>query len=180
MRPINPFYFSTYAGFVRGVILVLLSVLITFSVTRLTYQARLNAEKLSHQMALNAITTEAFLNTKNTLAQLNQAQKKQHQLDITYQQRLSDEQQNQQRLRDDLLTERRVVQFAKADLATCELTRAHTARPGSVGDDAPIRLTRKGGLIVQDLRTGIEQDRAKITYLQGYICDVVRQCEAVK
>lgn len=176
MTAFNPFYFSTYAGFVRGVLLVLLSFIVTFSVTSSRYQARLNAEKLSHQMALNAITTEAFLTTKDTLAQLKRAQEKHHQLDEIYLQRLSDEQNESQRLRNDLLTERRVVQFAKADLATCELTRNRTARTGSVGNDATVRLTQKAGLLVHDLRTDIQHDHAKITYLQGYIRDVVNQC----
>lgn len=177
MTALNPFYFPTYTGFIRGALLVLFSALITFSVTRLTYQSRLNAEKLSHQMALNAITAEAFLATKDTLAQLKHAQEKHHQLDEIYLQRLSDEQNESQRLRDDLLTERRVVQFAKADLATCELTRNRTARTGSVGNDATVRLTQKAGLLVHDLRTDIQHDHAKITYLQGYIRDVVNQCK---
>ncbi|WP_273826867.1 lysis system i-spanin subunit Rz [Providencia rettgeri] len=149
-------------------------------ITRLVYQSKLDATELGHQMALNAISTQAFIDATEKLAQLKKAQETLHQLDMTYNQRLLDEQNESQRLRDDLLTERRRVQFASADLATCELTINHTARTGSVGDAATVGLTRKGGLIVHDIRTGIQRDRAKISYLQGYIRDVVDQCKGVK
>lgn len=149
-------------------------------ITRLVYQSKLDATELGHQMALSAISAQAFIDANKKLAQLKKAQETLHQLDVTYNQRLLDEQNESQRLRDDLLTERRRVQFASADLATCELTINHTARAGSVGDAATVGLTRKGGLIVHDIRTGIKQDRAKISYLQGYIRDVVDQCKGAK
>ncbi|MTC57444.1 MULTISPECIES: lysis system i-spanin subunit Rz [Providencia] len=148
-----------------------------FGITRLVYQSKLDATKLGHQMTLNALSTQAFIDAAEKLAQLQKAQASLHQLDVAYNQRLLDEQNGSQRLRDDLLTERRRVRFANADLATCELAINHTARTGSVGDVATVGLTRKGGLIVHDLRAGIQQDRAKISYLQSYIHDVVKQCK---
>lgn len=146
-------------------------------ITRLIYQSKLDATELGHQMALSAISTQAFIDANEKLSQLKKAQETLHQLDVTYNQRLLNEQNESQRLRDDLLTERRRVQFASADLATCQLTINHTASTGRVGDAATVGLTRKGGLIVHDLRAGIKRDRAKISYLQGYICDVVKQCK---
>lgn len=151
-----------------------------FGIARLDCKAKLSVSELGHQMALNAISAQAFIDANEKLAQLKKAQEALHQLDMTYNQRLLDEQNKSQRLRDDLLAERRRVQFASADLATCELTINHTARAGSVGDAATVGLTRKGGLIVLDIRTGIQRDRAKISYLQGYIRDVVDQCKGAK
>ncbi len=151
-----------------------------FGIARLDFKAKLSVSELGHQMALSAISAQAFIDANEKLAQLKKAQETLHQLDVTYSQRLLNEQNESQRLRDDLLTERRRVQFASADLATCELTINHTARAGSVGDVATVGLTRKGGLIVHDIRTGIKQDRAKISYLQGYIRDVVDQCKGAK
>ncbi|WP_272675379.1 lysis system i-spanin subunit Rz [Providencia sp. PROV092] len=153
---------------------------VSVGITRLVYQSKLDATELGYQMALNAISTQAFIDATEKLAQLKKAQETLHQLDMTYNQRLLDEQNKSQRLRDDLLTERRRVQFASADLATCELTINHTARAGSLGDAATVGLTRKGGFIVHDIRTGIQRDRAKISYLQGYIRDVVDQCKGVR
>lgn len=149
-------------------------------ITRLVYQSKLDATELGHQMALNAISAQAFIDATEKLAQLQKAQNTAHQLNVTYSQRLLDEQNDSQRLRDDLLTERRRVRFASADLATCQLTINNTARTSSVGDVAAVGLTRKGGLIVHDIRTGIKRDRAKISYLQGYIRDVIDQCKVNK
>ncbi|UNH25934.1 lysis protein [Moellerella wisconsensis] len=151
-----------------------------FSIARLDFKTKLSVSELGHQMALSAISAQAFIDANEKLAQLKKAQESLHQLDVAYNQRLLDEQNKSQRLRDDLLTERRRVRFASADLATCEFTINHTARAGSVGDGTTVGLTRKGGLIVHDIRTGIKQDRAKISYLQGYIRDVVDQCKGTK
>lgn len=151
-----------------------------FGIARMDFKAKLSVSELGHQMALSAISAQAFIDANEKLALLKKAQDTLHQLDVTYNQRLLNEQNESQRLRDDLLTERRRVRFASADLATCELSLNHTARAGSVGDAATIGLTRKGGLIVHDIRTGIQRDRAKISYLQGYIRDVVDQCKGAK
>ncbi|BBG58870.1 bacteriophage lysis protein [Providencia rustigianii] len=151
-----------------------------FGATRLIYQSKLDATVLGHQMALNAISAQAFMDASDKLAQLQEAQSKLHQLDVTYNQRLSDEQNVSQSLRDDLLTERRRVRFASTDLATCKLAISSATSTSSVGDVASVGLTRKGGLIVHDIRTGIQQDRAKITYLQNYIVDIVNQCKVAK
>ncbi|MDD9341756.1 MAG: lysis system i-spanin subunit Rz [Providencia heimbachae] len=149
----------------------------TYGITQLVYQSKLNVTNLGHQMAMNAIAVQAFIDTSEKLARLQRAQQTLHELNKTYSERLANEKNESQRLRDDLLSERRRVQFASADLATCQLTINHTATTGIVGDGATVGLTRKGGLIVHDIRIGIKEDRAKISYLQRYIRDVVNQCK---
>lgn len=149
----------------------------TFSISRMAYQSQLNSTKLGHQMALNAIAVQAFLDSSEKLARLHRAQQALHELNQTFDEQLANEKHESQRLRDDLLVERRRVQFASADLATCQLIRTDIASAGSVGDVATVGLTAKAGLLVHDIRTGIQQDHNKIAYLQGYIRDVVKQCK---
>ncbi|MEY0304012.1 lysis system i-spanin subunit Rz [Providencia manganoxydans] len=158
-------------------IFVLFSIGGAFSISRMAYQSQLNSIKLGHQMALNAIAVQAFLDSSEKLARLHRAQQTLHELNQTFDERLANEKHESQRLRDDLLVERRRVQFASADLATCQLIRTDIASAGSVGDVATVGLTAKAGLLVHDIRTGIQQDHNKIAYLQGYIRDVVKQCK---
>lgn len=159
------------------VLIGLMCAIATFLVTKLVYQSKLDATNLSHQLALNLVTAQAFLDTTEKLHRQQKAQKTLQELNNQYSKDLENERNESQRLRDDLFNERRRVQFASADLATCELTGTYLTGAGGMGDASPVGLTRKGGLLVHDIRRGIKEDRAKITYLQRYITDVVKQCK---
>lgn len=158
------------------IIAVVIAVIATFNLTRLVYLSEINAVKLGYQLTLNALTLQSYVDAAEKLARLKTAQAELNSLNAEYFKRLDDAKRDYKNIRDDLLTERRRVQFAKADLATCQLTIDRTTAAGTVGDATGVEFSRSFGLAIFDLRDGIKQDRIKIDYLQHYINDVVKQC----
>ncbi|MEI9534330.1 lysis system i-spanin subunit Rz [Moellerella wisconsensis] len=158
------------------IIAVIIAIIVTFSLARLVYLSEINAVKLGYQLTLNALTLQSYVDTAAKLSRLKNAQAELNNLNAEYFKRLDNAKRDYKNIRDDLLTERRRVQFAKAELATCQLTIDRATAASTVGDATGIELSRSFGLAFFDLRDGIKQDRIKIDYLQRYINDVVKQC----
>lgn len=55
-----------------------------------------------------------------------------------------------------------------------------TAGAGCVGNGASVELSERAGSAVWDIRGGMISDRAKLAYLQGYVCEQRPDIEACK
>lgn len=55
-----------------------------------------------------------------------------------------------------------------------------TASAGSLGNGARVELSEQAGSTVWDIRGGMISDRAKLAYLQGYVCEQRPDIEACK
>ncbi|WP_338804436.1 lysis protein [Xenorhabdus griffiniae] len=105
--------------------------------------------KLSEQLAINA-TQQA------RIQQL-------HELDTKHTQELANAKSEIDTLRADIAAGRRKLRIK----ATCPVS--ETVASSSVGATTAVELTRETGSTVLDIREGIINDRAKLSYLQDYI-----------
>ena len=60
-------------------------------------------------------------------------------------------------------------QHASAALATCEQSAGAVRRAGSLGNATAVQISAAAGRNILDIRTGINEDQAKLAYLQEYI-----------
>lgn len=143
---------------------------------RYHYNTIIQTNLATHTSQLKAISDEASAATRQAMLRMKDAQREKNRLDTYYTQELAREKAQSQALRDDLSTGRRRLQFARADLATCQLTASHHSSASAVGDGAEIQFSVEAGLLVEDIRTDIKRDQDKLDYLQGYVKDVVKEC----
>ncbi|MDL9988684.1 lysis system i-spanin subunit Rz [Providencia rettgeri] len=143
---------------------------------RYHYNTIIQTNQATHASQLKAISDEASAATRQAMLRMEDAQREKARLDTYYTQELAREKAQSQALRDDLSTGRRRLQFARADLATCQLTASHHSSASAVGDGAEIQFSVEAGLLVEDIRADIKRDQDKLDYLQGYVKDVVKEC----
>ncbi|WP_272693096.1 lysis system i-spanin subunit Rz [Providencia sp. PROV077] len=143
---------------------------------RYHYNTIIQTNQATHASQLKAISDEASAATRQAILRMEDAQREKTRLDTYYTQELAREKAQSQALRDDLSTGRRRLQFARADLATCQLTASHHSSASAVGDGAEIQFSVEAGLLVEDIRADIKRDQDKLDYLQGYVKDVVKEC----
>ena len=129
-----------------------------------------------------AITTKAQQDTAAALQRTKDAQTAAAALDAEWQEKYDNALKENADLRGDVSSGNRRVRILTANLATAELAaRQHAASgnssTGSVGDAAGVELSAAAGQRVLDIRAGIISDQAKLTYLQGYVEKVVKQCK---
>lgn len=143
---------------------------------RYHYNSIIQANQSQYDANLKAISDKAAAETEQARERMVQAQREKQRLDEHYAKELSDAQKESKTLRDDLSAGRRRLQFARADLATCQLTASHRSSASTVGDGAEIQFSVEAGLLVEDIRADIKRDQDKLDYLQGYVKDVVKEC----
>ena len=68
----------------------------------------------------------------------------------------------------------------EARIAANDRVVSDTAGAGSVVDGASVELSERAGSAVWDIRGGMISDRAKLAYLQGYVCEQRPDIEACK
>lgn len=147
-----------------------------FVLARYHYTTIIQTNQTAYADNLKLISNEAEASTRQALRRTEDAQREKQRLDEYYDKELSHAQQESQALRDDLSTGRRRLQFARADLATCQLTASHHSGTRTLGDGAEIQFSVEAGLLVENIRTDIKRDQDKLDYLQGYVKDVVKEC----
>lgn len=130
----------------------------------------------------NAITQHAQQETAAALERERQARDAAAEADRAAQEKLTNVEAENDRLRNDVANGNKRVRILAANLATAELAARQHAAGGNtggstVGDDLQIDLSPEGGRAVLDLRESTEKDDAVIQYLQGYIRNVVKQCK---
>lgn len=148
----------------------------TYLVMNNSFTREISQLKARHAGDLKAMSDKAQEDTQKALNRLSESQRQVQALDKTYTEKLRNEAIINQRLRADLTSGNRRLQFARADLATCQLTAGDHRTTAGVDDGATVRLSGEAGLIIHDIRTGILSDRTKLSGLQDYVRDVVREC----
>jgi prophage endopeptidase len=68
----------------------------------------------------------------------------------------------------------------EARIAANDRVVSDTAGAGSVGNGASVELSERAGSAVWNIRGGMISDRAKLAYLQGYVCEQRPDIEACK
>ncbi|XKB80401.1 lysis system i-spanin subunit Rz [Morganella morganii] len=147
-----------------------------YLVMKNTFDRDISQLKESHTKDLKAVSDRAQEDTQKALNRLSESQRQVQALDKTYTEKLRNEEIINQRLRADLASGNRRLQFARADLATCQLTAGNHRTTAGLDDAAAVRLSGEAGLLIHDIRTGIISDRTKLSGLQDYVRDVVREC----
>ncbi|PVF73586.1 lysis system i-spanin subunit Rz, partial [Proteus mirabilis] len=113
------------------------------------YNTIIQTNQATHASQLKAISDEASAATRQAMLRMEDAQREKARLDTYYTQELAREKAQSQALRDDLSTGRRRLQFARADLATCQLTASHHSSARTVGDGAEIQFSVEAGLLLK-------------------------------
>ena len=72
-------------------------------------------------------------------------------------------------LRDAVTSGSRQLQFAKAGLATCNLSKSAAASASGMDNAAAVELSAEAGRNIYDIRAGIISDQQKLKALQDYI-----------
>ena len=68
----------------------------------------------------------------------------------------------------------------EARIAANDRVVSDTASAGSLGNGASVELSERAGSAVWNIRGGMISDRAKLAYLQGYVCEQRPDIEACK
>ena len=146
------------------------------------WESRYNEALTAHQSDLTLIANAAA-------AQLRVQQDKrlaleQHlaALDAAKHKELTDAQDENERLRrlySGADSERRRLRI-EVLVARADATVSAATGPGSVGDGARVELSERAGSAVWDIRGGMISDRAKLAYLQGYVCELRSDLEVCK
>ena len=159
-----------------------LALAVALALTILSYRADIAGLQKSHAVAVAdwerqkaEIATLAQQETEAALKRMREAQDQAALLDQTYRGELDEANQTIADLRRDVASGDRRVRLATKAAASCNAT-GDNSKPGSMGDAAAVELTAEAAGTVLDIREGIEQDHAKIKYLQDYINNIVKNC----
>ncbi len=143
------------------------------------WQANAYGKQLATQSALHSATMTEIANASARMLQAQQdkrlaLEQRLATLDTDKHKVLTDAQSENERLRrlyagaDDERRRLRIeVQVARADAVV-----SATAGSSSVGDGERLELSAEAGSAVWDIRGGMKSDRAKLEYLQGYVCEL--------
>ncbi len=101
-------------------------------------------------------------------------------LDKQKTQELANAQAENDALKRDVVDGTRRVRILQTNLSTkCDTSQHATSGDPtavSLGNAAAVELSQAAGSTVLSIREGIISDQAKLTYLQRYVTDVVKQC----
>ena len=140
-----------------------------------------HAEQIGqYERNIGAIKAKAQEETAAAMARMKDAQDALARLDQQKSEELAHAQAENDALKRDVADGSRRVRILKTSLAGCDASASTAGRDStsrSVGDAAAVELTADFGSNVLDLRQGIIDDQAKLTYLQSYVKDVVKQCK---
>lgn len=159
----------------------------TWKITATSYQhdiAQLekgHSDKVAqYERDIGAIKSKAQEETAAAITRMKAAQDALAELDKLKTQELANAQAANDALKRDVADGSRRVRILQANVSTKCDTSQHTASTDpsavGVGDGAAVELTDLAGSVILGIREGIIRDQAKLTYLQRYVTDVVKQC----
>lgn len=177
---------TTIAAVVLAVAVVLTG-FVTWKITANSYERDISeiekkhADKVAeYERDIGAIKAKAQEETAAAMRRMKDAQDALAELDQQKSQELANAKAENDALMRDVADGTRRVRILQANLAGCSSGPGATSRDpgtGSVGDGAAVELTTTAANTVLGIREGIISDQAKLTYLQTYVRDVVRQCK---
>lgn len=138
-------------------------------ITSTSYDADIATLKSEHALALKSVSDKAAEDSEAARSREHGFQQQIAALDTEHTKERENAQRENAKLAADIATGRRRVQFAKADLATCELSSGAVRSAGSLGNATAIQLSTTAGRNILDIRAGIKDDQAKLVYLHDYI-----------
>lgn len=175
---------------VAAVILVVAMIItgfVTWSITSNHYKGKIETLEKEHaavvagyERDIGAIKAKAQEETAAAMQRMKDAQDALAELDQQKSQELANAKAENDALMRDVADGTRRVRILQTNLAGCNSgsgTAGGNSSTGSVGDGAAVELTAEAGSAILDIRQGIIEDQAKLTYLQTYVRDVVKQCK---
>ena len=178
---------TTVAGIALAIAIVI-SAFVAWGITSNHYKHKIegiqkqHAEKVAeYEQKIGAIKAKAQEQTDAAMNRMKAAQDQLAKLDQQKSQELANAKTENDLLRRDVADGARRVRILNANLVSgCNSSAGTTggnSSTGSVGDGTTVEVTRAFGSDVLDLREGIIADQSKLTYLQSYVRDVVKQCK---
>ncbi|MGQ5289798.1 lysis system i-spanin subunit Rz [Pectobacterium actinidiae] len=138
-------------------------------ITSTSYDADIAALKTEHALALKSVSDKAAEDSEAARSREHGFQQKIAALDAERTKEREDAKRENERLRNDIVSGKRRVQFASAALATCEQSADAVRSASSMGNAASVQLSATAGRNILDIRAGINDDQAKLVYLHEYI-----------
>ncbi|HFO0796441.1 TPA: lysis system i-spanin subunit Rz [Enterobacter roggenkampii] len=147
----------------------LLGALAGWWVTDNKFTADIATLKQQHAEDLKAISDEASAVRDKNAALEHAFSSAVAKSDQKHTQELNDALAENKALRDAVTSGSRQLQFAKAGLATCNLSKSAAASASGMDNAAAVELSAEAGRNIYDIRAGIISDQQKLKALQDYI-----------
>nr|WP_188246753.1 lysis protein [Pectobacterium carotovorum] len=138
-------------------------------ITSTSYDADIATLKSEHALVLKSVSDKAAADSEAARSREHGFQQQIAALDAEHTKERENAQRENAKLAADIAAGRRRVQFAKAELATCELSSGAVRSASSLGNATALRLSPVAGRNILDIRAGIKDDQAKLVYLQEYM-----------
>lgn len=177
---------TTIAAIVLAVAVVLTGI-VAWKITANSYkndiaeiERKHAGEVVSYERKIGAIQAKAQEDTAAAITRMKDAQNALAELDQQKSKELANAKAENDALMRDVADGTRRVRILQTNLAGCNSgsgTAGGNSSTGSVGDGATVELSKDFGSAILDIRQGIIEDQAKLTYLQTYVRDVVKQCK---
>lgn len=147
----------------------LLGALAGWWVTDNKFTADIATLKQQYAKDIKAISDEASAQRDKNAAQEHAFSSAVAKSDQKHTQELNNALAENKALRDAVTSGSRHLHFAKAGLATCNLSKSAAASASGMGDGAKIEFSPDFGRNIYDIRSGSISDQAKLDQLQDYI-----------
>ncbi|RJL19359.1 lysis system i-spanin subunit Rz [Pectobacterium polaris] len=138
-------------------------------ITSTSYDADIATLKSEHALVLKSVSDKAAADSEVARSREHSFQQQIAALDAERAKERENAQRENERLRADIVSGKRRVQFASAALATCELSSGAVRSASSMGNATSIQLSPAAGRNILDIRAGIKDDQAKLVYLHEYV-----------
>ncbi|MEQ9886213.1 lysis protein [Pectobacterium zantedeschiae] len=139
------------------------------------YDADIATLKTEHALVLKSVSDKATADSEAARNREHNFQQQIAALDAKSTKERKDAKREADRLRNDIVSGKRRVQFASAALATCEQSAGAVRSASSMGNATALRLSPVAGRNILDIRAGIKDDQSKLLYLHGYIRGLQQQ-----
>ncbi|MFJ5317189.1 lysis system i-spanin subunit Rz [Pectobacterium versatile] len=138
-------------------------------ITSTSYDADIATLKSEHALVLKSVSDKAAADSEAARGREHGFQQQIAALDSEHAKERENAKRENERLRADIVSGKRRVQFASAALATCEQSAGAVRSASSMGNATGVQLSPTAGRNILDIRTGINDDQAKLVYLHEYI-----------
>ncbi|PLY37351.1 lysis protein [Pectobacterium carotovorum] len=138
-------------------------------ITSTSYDADIATLKSEHALVLKSVSDRAAADSEAARNREHNFQQQIVVLDAQHTKEREDAKRENERLRADIVSGKRRVQFATAALATCEQSASAVRSASSMGNATAVKISTAAGRNIHDIRAGIKDDQAKLVYLHEYI-----------
>ena len=138
-------------------------------ITSTSYDADIATMKTKHALVLKSASDKAAADSEAARGREHNFQQQIAALDAERTKEREDAKRENERLRNDIVSGKRRVQFASAALATCEQSAGAVRSASGMGNATAVQLSPVAGRNILDIRAGINDDQAKLVYLHEYI-----------